>query len=30
MDIAKGVQLDGTLGRSNRETLVSVGFKASF
>ncbi len=29
-DIAKGLQLDGTLGRGNRETLVSVGFKASF
>ncbi len=29
-DIAKGLQLDGTLGRSNRETLVSVGVKVSF
>jgi hypothetical protein len=29
-DIAKGLQLDGTLGRSNRETLVSVGLKVSF
>ena len=29
-DIARGVQLDGTVGRSNRETLVSVGFKVSF
>ncbi|MBP6404516.1 MAG: hypothetical protein KA335_02575 [Ramlibacter sp.] len=29
-DIAKGLQLDGTLGRSNRETLVSVGLKVGF
>ena len=29
-EIAKGLQLDGTVGRGNRETLVSVGIKASF
>lgn len=29
-EIAKGLQLDGTLGRSNRETLVSVGLKVGF
>lgn len=30
MEVAKGLQIDGTLGRSNHETLVSVGLKQSF
>lgn len=29
-DIAKNVQLDGTLGRNNKETLTSIGLKFSF
>ncbi len=29
-EIAKGLQLDGTIGRSNRETLASMGLKYSF
>lgn len=30
MEVAKGLQIDGTLGRSNHETLFSVGLKHSF
>ena len=29
-DIAKNVQLDGTVGRSNRQTVFSLGMKYSF
>ena len=29
-DIGRGIQLDGTVGRSSRDTLVSVGLKVSF
>lgn len=29
-EIAKALQLDGTVGRSNRETLVSLGLKYGF
>ena len=29
-EVAKGLQIDGTVGRSNRETLVSLGLKQSF
>ena len=30
MEVAKGLQIDGTVGRSNHETLVSLGLKQSF
>ena len=30
MEVVKGLQIDGTVGRSNRETLVSLGLKQSF
>ena len=30
MDVAPGVQVDGNVGRTNGETLVSVGLKYSF
>ncbi|NPC55226.1 hypothetical protein [Caenimonas soli] len=30
MEVAKGLQIDGTVGRSDRENLVSVGLKQSF
>ncbi len=30
IEAAKGLQVDGTLGRSDRQTLVSVGLKQSF
>lgn len=30
MEVAKGWQLDGTLGRTQRETLLSVGLKRGF
>lgn len=30
IEVAKGLQIDGTVGRSNHETLVSVGLKHSF
>jgi len=29
-ELAKGLQIDGTLGRSNHESLVSLGLKQSF
>ena len=30
MEVAKDLQIDGTVGRSNHETLFSVGLKLLF
>ena len=30
MEVAKGLQIDGTVGRSNHETLFSLGLKQLF